>query len=49
MSAFNLEALRIVTSAGDVSLLDDRGRPDMMEASDHLPILFDLDIECGVH
>lgn len=49
MNAFNLEALQIVTSAGNVSLLDERGRPDMIGASDHLPILFDLDIECGVH
>lgn len=48
MDAFDLDALRIVTSAGEMSLLDSRGRPDMIRASDHLPILFDLDIECGV-
>ena len=45
LGAFNLDTLQIVTSAGDVSLLDYRGRPDKIEASDHLPILFDLDIE----
>jgi endonuclease/exonuclease/phosphatase family metal-dependent hydrolase len=43
-SAFNLDSLRIVTSAGTATLLDSQGKPDKIGASDHLPILFDMDL-----
>jgi len=36
------EGVKILTSAGDQLLIDDRGRPDSKNASDHLPILLTL-------
>jgi hypothetical protein len=38
------ESLEIVTCAGDTTLLCDDGRPDKNRASDHLPILFGLNL-----
>jgi hypothetical protein len=43
-SAFRRESLRVITMAGTARLLDSRGRPDKIEVSDHLPILFDITI-----
>lgn len=40
---FTPEQVEIVTSAGTVSLLDGKGRPDKSTGSDHLPVLFSLD------
>jgi len=37
--------VRIPTSAGDVSLLGPNGHPDATAGSDHLPIVFSLDLE----
>ncbi|MFN7922709.1 MAG: hypothetical protein U0Q16_21570 [Bryobacteraceae bacterium] len=34
--------VRVLASAGDVSLLDEKGRPDRAAFSDHLPLLFRL-------
>lgn len=36
--------VRVLTRAGGVSLLNRQGRPDRTRASDHLPLLFDLDL-----
>lgn len=36
------EGVKIVTSAGDSSLMDKKGRPDTKNASDHFPILLTL-------
>ncbi len=36
--------LQVLTGIGDVSLLNRRGTPDAKAASDHLPLLFALDI-----
>ena len=38
------EEVRILTRAGDVSLVSNDGRPNRSEASDHLPVLFELDL-----
>lgn len=38
------EELRILTSIGNINLLGANGRPDKGVASDHLPMLFKLDI-----
>jgi hypothetical protein len=35
--------VQILTMAGSTSLLDGNGRPDQVNASDHLPIMFSLD------
>jgi len=45
---FNDESLKILTSAGSTSLLNSSNRPDRERASDHLPIMFDLDLIKGV-
>jgi hypothetical protein len=46
LDVFDGGSLRIIERAGDVALLDPRsGRPNHREASDHLPILFSLDLE----
>lgn len=39
---FEDENVSVLTSAGDISLLDVRGRPDITNASDHLPLLFKI-------
>ncbi|MBM4033328.1 MAG: endonuclease/exonuclease/phosphatase family protein [Planctomycetes bacterium] len=41
---FRSESVRILSSAGRVRLLDRRGVPDSGRFSDHLPIIFQLDI-----
>lgn len=41
---FRDEELKILDRVGSISLLDGRGLPDRAFASDHLPILFSLDI-----
>lgn len=43
LSRFDFEALRIATKAGPRSLLDQRGAPNRIECSDHLPILFRIE------
>lgn len=40
--------VRIATSAGDVSLLNQSGHPDAKIGSDHLPIVFSLDLEGAI-
>ena len=42
LDGFDIDSLRIVTSAGETALLDSSGRPDKAKASDHLPIVFSL-------
>ena len=44
MSHFENEELKILTSDGDTSLLSPRGLPDRSFGSDHLPILFKLNL-----
>ncbi|MFC1835803.1 endonuclease/exonuclease/phosphatase family protein [Thermodesulfobacteriota bacterium] len=44
LPAFRNERLRILDSDGEVSLLSDNGLPSKRVASDHLPILFALEI-----
>jgi len=39
---FRDENVSILTSAGNTSLLDVKGRPDTAKASDHLPLLFKI-------
>ena len=45
---FNDESLRIVHSASGVSLVTSSGVPDKNAFSDHLPIMFSLDLTKGV-
>lgn len=42
LGGFSGDSLRVLTSAGQTSLLDNSGRPDRVSASDHLPIVFSL-------
>jgi len=44
LSLFKDEDLRILSEDGERSLLSARGRPDRSDGSDHLPLLFRLDI-----
>jgi endonuclease/exonuclease/phosphatase family metal-dependent hydrolase len=44
MNRFPNDALRILTEAAGTPLTRETGRPDQRTASDHLPILFKLDI-----
>lgn len=37
------DEVRVLTMAGSTPLLDGSGRPDRQNASDHLPILFNLE------
>ncbi len=41
---FDKRSLRIITSAGELSLTDNKGRPTV---SDHLPLFFSLDLSIG--
>ena len=45
---FHDEKLQILTSAGSTHLLNTSGRPDQQVASDHLPIMFELNLLKGV-
>ncbi len=45
LPCFRNESLRILVGEGDSALLSARGAPDASRASDHLPILFGLDLE----
>jgi endonuclease/exonuclease/phosphatase family metal-dependent hydrolase len=45
MGEFNFDTLRILTSAGGVSLVTRDGRPDGKVASDHLPITFSFSLK----
>ena len=45
---FSERNLRILTQAGNVSLLTNRGLPDAKLASDHLPVLFKLNLKAKV-
>jgi endonuclease/exonuclease/phosphatase family metal-dependent hydrolase len=42
LGGFHHDQLRVITSAGPHSLIDNKGRPDGRFASDHLPIYIDL-------
>jgi len=44
LSAFDSQDVTVLTEAGKRSLLSDSGRPDAAGASDHLPVLFELDL-----
>jgi len=44
MASFRNESLRILCENGGTSFLDRRGLPDASRASDHLPIMFELDL-----
>lgn len=45
LDRFPEDRLRILTRAGPVSLVTERGLPDETNASDHLPVLFRLNLE----
>lgn len=45
---FSEKNLRVLTEAGNVSLLSSRGLPDRTNASDHLPVLFKLNLNAKV-
>ena len=42
LDGFDIDSLRILTTAGETSLLNSSGRPDKTNASDHLPVVFSL-------
>ena len=41
---FSEKNLRVLTEAGNASLVTSRGLPDQKNASDHLPVLFKLNL-----
>lgn len=43
LSGLTQDGVQVLTKAGTISLVDNRGRPDRKHASDHLPILVNLD------
>jgi len=45
---FSEKNLRVLTEAGHVSLLTNRGLPDRTNASDHLPVLIKLNLNAKV-
>jgi hypothetical protein len=45
---FSEKNLRVLTEAGHVSLLTSRGLPDEKKASDHLPVIFKLNLNAKV-
>lgn len=47
LSMFAEKNLRVVTEAGSCSLITKQGLPDAKLASDHLPILFTLDLDAN--
>jgi endonuclease/exonuclease/phosphatase (EEP) superfamily protein YafD len=44
LARFRNRSLRILTTDGERTLVTDDGRPDLEKASDHLPLLFRLDL-----
>jgi hypothetical protein len=46
---FSEKNLRVLTEAGNISLLTNRGLPDKVNFSDHLPVLFKLNLNAKVH
>lgn len=44
MNRFNTSRLEILDTDGDVPLVDDRGIPNTSIGSDHLPIIFEIDL-----
>jgi hypothetical protein len=42
LSGFETDGLRVLTRAGQVDLVDSRGRPDKKRLSDHLPVLLNI-------
>ena len=44
MHAFQSESLQVLQGDGETHFLDERGLPDSSTASDHLPVLFQLDL-----
>lgn len=45
---FSEANLRVLTEAGELRLLTGRGLPDANSASDHLPVLFKLNLNAKV-
>ncbi len=41
---FQIDSLKIITEINGISLLSDFGRPNKSKGSDHLPILFSLNL-----
>ena len=44
LSSFSHDSLQILTAIGNTSLLSKNGRPNLKVASDHLPLLFTLQL-----
>ncbi len=42
---FTSDSVRVLTSAGGIPLLRDNGTPDTRIGSDHLPLIFELDLD----
>jgi len=48
LPSFRNEDVRISTEAGGISLVTESGKPNTNVSSDHLPVLFELDLRGGV-
>jgi endonuclease/exonuclease/phosphatase family metal-dependent hydrolase len=44
MDRFDGEGIKILTKAGDASLLRQDGTPNSKDFSDHLPLLFEIEL-----
>ena len=47
LDSFSHDQLQILTTVGNISLLTKRGIPNSKLVSDHLPLLFTIDLECA--
>jgi hypothetical protein len=43
LNGFRKDGVRVLTKVGEHSLIDGRGRPDTVNASDHLPVFLSID------
>ena len=44
LDAFGIESIKIITEVSGSSLLDNSGKPNIREGSDHLPVILKLDL-----
>ena len=44
IDCFETERIKVLTAVGNTSLLQDDGRPDARNFSDHLPLLFEIEL-----
>ena len=43
LKGFRKDGVRVLTTSGETTLVDNHGRPNSSSASDHFPVLLDID------